>query len=49
MVSVQGQIQRPVQKKVGSETDLPTHKHVINDKVALQSSDERREFSISEF
>lgn len=49
MVSAQGQIQRPVQKKVGSETDLPTHEHVINDKVALQSSGERRGFSISEF
>lgn len=45
MVSAQGQIQRPVQKKVGPETDLSTHGHVINDKVALQSSRERRVFS----
>ena len=38
-----------MQKKVGPETDLSTREHVINDKLALQSSGERREFSVSEF
>ena len=48
MVSAQGQIQRPVQKKVGPETDLSTHGHVINDKVPCKAVG-KGEFSVSEF